>query len=478
MQVLFKEYLVSSTFTKVLIATAIGSLLAGCGSNQQKEKANQQGFFQDKLTKYQQSQVLPPLQVPQHLQATTSNLENIYPVTNVDKTGSKSEQYSRAPRPAFFYAEVGNDEVYMNRADGEKYISVADAPAQVWPRMLQYFEYNGIKLDKKDPADGVMETQWLVRDDNAPGFVDNLLSYIYLTSDQRNADKLRVELRPIDGGRTEIRVKHYAVNIKEYESGKAVADWSKPDSTLSYKNQVMYEILSYLSSAKDEQSAISYLDQQRKQKEDHQALMGQNERGYPVLQIQTGMDSAWESLNSALSRANFDVGTRDRDTGIFYLTYTTTLQMQEHKKGFFEWLHSDKEPITLSSDTIGKILGVSSDGKKKVVKYSSQANENPDAAISKDDALAQMDGYKIWLGGRVIYVFRKGQDNVGFWDKQSGTYKHTGRYQLRLSRTRQGVLVSVYTDKDTLATPEVAEEMLWKLKNQMIEVADKSASGS
>ncbi|MFP8967192.1 outer membrane protein assembly factor BamC [Pokkaliibacter sp. CJK22405] len=451
----------SSTIKYMSVALAV-SLLAGCSSNDTKDQNPDAGFFQDKLVKYQVSKTMPKLQIPSHLQSTTGELEDIYPVSKTDETGSVSERYGRAPRPVFFYAEVGNNQVQMDRKDGEKFISVEESKDKVWPRVVQYFSYNGIKLDKKDFNDGIIETDWLVRNDEAPGFIDEMLSYIYLTSDQRTADKLRVKLTTVENGRTQISVQHAAVNIKTYEEGDAKADWGD-DTTLSYKNRVMYELLSFLSSAKDDQSAISYLQQQRAQQH-HEALMGQNERGNPVLMLQTSMTNAWNSLNKALDDNHFDVGTRDKETAKIYLTYTTTLKFEQKSKGFFEWLHSDKEPITLDSDLISNALGLGNKEKEKKISYSSEGNTDVDSASADADPLAKMDGYKIWLGGRVLYVFRKDGDNVGFWDNKTGTYKHTGRYQLHMTRTRKGVLISVYDEKGELANPQVAEEMLWKLK--------------
>ncbi|MFB9884981.1 outer membrane protein assembly factor BamC [Balneatrix alpica] len=441
-------------------------VLSGCGSLGGDEKApakKQGGFFDDKLTKYQNAKTLPPLQVPDQLQGQTAEFVSLYPVGQVDEVGSKSEQYAKAPRPMFFYAEVGNEHVYMDRNAGEKFISVGEPAEVVWPKLIQFFDYSGTRLVETNAQMGVLETDWLEMNRDEPGIIDTFLSYLYLTQDKRTVDKLRISLIPVEQNRTEVRVQHTAINKADFDKGNYQLDWADPNTQVSYKNRMMYELLSYLSEAKDEQSAVTYLAQQ-KRKNYQRALIGQNERGFPVLRVQGGMNSVWQQVEKALQDGKFDVGSSDPELGHFYMTYSTQLKFKKPKMGFFEWLHSDRGPLKLDTGFISEALGIT-ETEKKTIKYSGLSEPIEDVK----NPLAYKEGFKVWLGNRVIFVFEDDGGFTGFWDKETGAYKHTGKYQLRLSRTRQGVLVTVFTDEDVLAAPEVAEELLWKLRQFMVE---------
>ncbi len=75
-----------------------------------------------------------------------------------------------------------------------------------------------------------------------------------------------------------------------------------------------------------------------------------------------------------------------------------------------------------------------------------------------------MEGFKVWMGGRVVYVF--GQDNQQRTNADGDTYTYK-RYQLHFNRARSGVLLSVKDDKGEAANAQGAEELLWAIKDHL-----------
>ncbi|WP_235263531.1 hypothetical protein [Nitrincola sp. A-D6] len=179
-------------------------------------------------------------------------------------------------------------------------------------------------------------------------------------------------------------------------------------------------------------------------------------------------------INEALDKADVDVGTRDQQAGIFYMTYTTTTPVEDtSRQGFFDWLFSDREEIKLDTSFINSALGLESDAAEQNM-YSSRGtltsaeqagDEEVQADLNDPNNPANQDGYKIWLGGRVIFVF--GGSGRGVFNNNTGEFEHVGRYQLNLSRTRSGVMVTVLTDEGIAAPAVVAEEILWQIKDQL-----------
>ena len=103
-----------------------------------------------------------------------------------------------------------------------------------------------------------------------------------------------------------------------------------------------------------------------------------------------------------------------------------------------------------------KSVGIELPNEQPAIVYSSQ-NISPSVA----DDPKQRKGYKIWLGGEVIYIFEdKDQGNV---DEQ-GVYTYTGNYQLTLTPTLKGVYVQVLTSREDYAAKAHAEEILWQIK--------------
>lgn len=230
-------------------------------------------------------------------------------------------------------------------------------------------------------------------------------------------------------------------------------------------------MLRYLSKAGVQPTANSLLALQ--QKREARPLLGRDSRGNPVLKISAQVDEAWTLVNRALDAAEVDVGTRDQAKGVVYLTYTTSTPFDETEKmGFFEWLHSDRDDITLSTNALASALGVGDEASQNI-RYSSRTvatvenAEEIESELSDPNNEANRKGYKIWFGGKVLYVF--GSGDTGVYNTETGNYEHTGQYQLHVNRTRSGVFLSVQT-RDGLEAPAiVAEEILWTVKDQLPE---------
>jgi hypothetical protein len=135
--------------------------------------------------------------------------------------------------------------------------------------------------------------------------------------------------------------------------------------------------------------------------------------------------------------------------------------------GFFEWLNSDRGEIKL-----GDSLSLLGGGSESEIKYSSKQTLNQPLAegqvLALDDPnnAANRKGYKIWFAGRVIYVF--GEDaKKGNYNPETDSYEHTGRYQLKMTRTRSGIYISVLNQEGLSAPAIIADEILWTIKDNM-----------
>ncbi|WP_207061924.1 outer membrane protein assembly factor BamC [Motiliproteus sp. SC1-56] len=442
---------------KTLSVVALaGLMLAGCASVNDVLPGGDEWAIRDRSQDYQQARTLARIEVPAHLDAEA--IEDILVVPEVSEVATATGRDFEVPRPSFFYAEAGNEVVNLAREGQEKLILVDEPQEVVWEKVQGFWRYNEVDIALMDPELGIMETAWIAGREEAPGFFTTLLKRAtFQEVEPPYQDKLRLVLtRPADAGQTAIRLQHARLPA-DTES----VDWSRQAEDLSYKSEIMYELLHYLSKSSADTSARGLA---RRQQGTSPALLGRDSRGEPVLKLSADIDVAWSQLEQAMTRAELDVGSADRALGKYYITYTTATAFDAEEEGgfwgFLSWLHGDREDITISDSVLSSAFGIEPDEKARI-RYS-RNEPSPDEPV----ALEEQEGYKIYLGERVIYVF--GSDKSGFEKNEAtGKLEHTGQYQVKLNRQRSGVYVSVLTDGAEPAPDTVAEEILWEIKENM-----------
>lgn len=451
------------------LAVAVSVALGGCSVVENNPIYGDNGVIRDRSQDYELAQKNERLQLPPHLRAKEMQEQLVVPDAGVTAVSNDAFE---VPRPEFFYAESGSESVNLRRMDGEKVILVDEPIADVWRKARDFWAFNDIDIAYSDPRQGVLETDWITLDGHDYSFIDLWVKRLTLQNvDGPTRNKLRMTVRPDpdDYNRTAIRLSHVQFPL---DAQVADVDWQSQSRDVEYKSDMMFEMLRYLSKAGATPSANSLLAMQQKQKARPQ--LGRDSRGNPVLKISTRVDEAWSMVSNALDAAEVDVGTRDQSRGVFYLTYTTTTPFDESERmGFFEWLHSDRGEITISTEGLASALGVGEETGEDAIRYSSRSAdeitnvEEIESELTDPNNAANQQGYKIWFGGKVLYVFGSGDNGV--YNAETGNYEHTGQYQLHVNRTRNGAFLSVHTQEGLEAPAIVAEEILWAIKDQLPE---------
>lgn len=438
----------------VIVLLICSFSLTACSNN---PIYGEDGLLRDKKQDYERATTIPRLDVPEHLDS--NSIHDLLQVPEVGSVAIKQEGDFEVPRPAFFYAEAGNDAVNLARDGKDKYILVNEAPEDVWQKLLEFWSYNHMELAITDPQQGLMETTWIVDEAEDQGFFTELMQSVTFQSGEGDQmDKLRVRLaRDEDPDKTAIRMQHVRVSAEEENP---VADWSQQRSDVSYKSEMMYAMLHYLSKATETTTAVAL--QRRESQPTMSSLLGRDADGNPVLKVIGSVDEVWNSLGEAMEQADMDVGSSNRDIGKYYMTYTSSTPFDDEGSsggfwGFIEWLHSDRADEEFTIDT-GFLTGDDEDAEGTI--YSAEA-----PGTDPDD-LSQKEGYKLWLGGRVIYVFESGDGNTNM-NEETGELEYTGQYQVKLNRRSSGVYVTVLTDQAQPAPAVIAEEILWVIKENL-----------
>lgn len=455
--------------TRLLTSVILVGLVttSGCSMIGKNPIYGEDGVLKDRNQEYEKATVGKELEIPAHIQAKSTQDQFVIP--RIGETASVRTKEFEVPRPEFFYADTGSKSVNLKKLGDQKIIVVDEPIAAVWEKTLDFMKFNGVEIASADARQGVIESDWITLNGPELSFTDRWIKHLTLQDIPGGSrNKLQVRLRPDPENyqRTSIEMKH-----AQFPESQEVTDinWDETSKDVGYQSDMMFEMLRYMSKASVKPSERSLLAIQQQQSS--RPLLGRDSRGNPVMKIDAPIDESWNMLNAAVDRAGVDVGTRDQDIGMLYITYTTSTPLESKKDmGFFEWLFSDREEIKLSTSSISSALGMkTADG----ISYSSKdAVETPVLEEGEVQALADPNnpanqkGYKIWLAGRVIYVFG-GEKAKGSFNADTNAFEHVGKYQLKMNRTRSGVYITVRNDEGLAAPAIIAEEILWSIKDNM-----------
>ncbi|SEQ67957.1 Beta-barrel assembly machine subunit BamC [Amphritea atlantica] len=452
------------------LAAAVLSV-AGCGSYS-NPIYGEHGLINDRSQNYEEAKATQRLELPPAIQSRSKAMQDVLEIPSAGQTASQRTTDFVVPRPEFFYADAGNGTVNLKRQGDEKVLIVDEPVGDVWIQLQDFWRFNNVALAKSAPREGVMETDWIDTAGEELSFVDSMIKHLtFQDIEGPVSDKLRVSVRPVADNfdRTTISMQH--IRVAQEQKDQPV-NWTEDATDVGYKTDMMFEMLRYLSkSTSNAGNSLSLLEMKRQRNDLPQ--MGRDSKGFPALKITVPVDQAWAQINRAIDKTTLDVGTRDQQTGVIYLTYTTSTPFEDTEKmGFFEWLHSDRKAITFDTGSVGEVFGIGSSKNTDVPSYSSKQyskDETTDVGqqynIDDTTDLASRKGFKIWFAGKVIYIF--GDDQDGVYNNESGKYEHVGQYQLHMNRTSNGVFLTVKTPDGYSAPAVIADEILWEIKEQI-----------
>ena len=436
-----------------LLATAI--LVSGCESLPQNPIYGESGIIKDRSTEYAQAQPAKRLQIPEGMDAKQTRDGLLVPELNTSSQ-AKAEIVAEVPRPEFFFAAEGGERASIRPLEGERVILVDEPIDRVWSEVLLFWQDVDIALETQEARDGLMETEWIRVEGEDLSPFQKVLNTLKFNSEanEPSLNKLRVQLRPDPDvvGRTAISMKHVQIPMSQ---GDREIDWLLDSEELPYSNEIMFTMLDYLSRGNEQAPTLS----QFQSPDQLESSVGRDSRNRPLLSVKAPADEAWELVNAALDRAGVDVGTRNEETGNIYLTFVSRAP-EERPQGLFEWLKNRKSgPLSIDWNPAAKV-----EAPDETINYTSDPDAPIVGAVPTQEELQSMDGFKIWVGQRVVYVF--GQDNQQ-QTNPDGEKVVVNRYQLKFNRARSGVLISVHDRKGEIVGEDSAAELLWTIKDNI-----------
>ncbi len=154
------------------------------------------------------------------------------------------------------------DGVRFVRAGGSSWLEVEDAaPDAVWPRVERFIRDQGLSIERREPALGIIETGWAGRSDEPEsggltGFFKRTLGG--LTPDTLR-DRYNIRLERMDGGGTRVFVAHQLAQEIDAESNtrrEADFEWVRRRGDPSVEAEMARRLLVHLGVSGDRSEAI------------------------------------------------------------------------------------------------------------------------------------------------------------------------------------------------------------------------------
>ncbi len=233
--------------------------------------------------------------------------------------------------------------------DGDvRYLLVQAPVEEIWPRVIDFWQENGILMLEQDPSVGVMRTSWLenraeIKRDIVTDTIRSVFDGLYETGTR---DQYRVRLeRAGNGAATEIYMTHFGMEEEVIQSagGSGVENtvWVPRERDPQLEAEMLRRLMVYLGAA-DERARTQLAAGGQQQATRSQLLNTQNGT---VLLVDDSFSRAWRLVGLSLDRVGFAVEDRDRSAGIYYVRYNDPSK-QAADKSFLQslafWSDDDK----------------------------------------------------------------------------------------------------------------------------------------
>lgn len=312
------------SFNLVIVALAFG--LSSCGS------VDVDDVLPDKTVEYKRErQAEKNLEIPPDLTSDRINDRMSVP----DTFGGVSTSYSEyvtdrklrgadgGPTPAVGGSVLPSIQDVEVRRDGDvRWLQVNAPVEEVWPRVIDFWQENGILMEEENPTVGIMRTSWLEnRAEISRDFItDSLRKVIDSMYEVGTRDQYRVRLERTDLDKTEIYLTHFGMEeqvVQDAQGGVANTVWVPRERDPDLEVEMMRQMMVFLGAADERARAQLAAGQQRRQA---RSQMMKTSDGVQLL-IDENFSRAWRLIGLALDRVGFAVEDRDRSAGIYYVRY-------------------------------------------------------------------------------------------------------------------------------------------------------------
>lgn len=344
-------------FGRNVVVALLAVVLGACGSLEKLKEG--------KEVDYKKSRAASPLEIPPDL--TSSTVDDSMKVPDINISGSATySDYSRERTGP--QATAGKETVLPGVAgiqvqrDGDKrWLVVEGAPADVWPKIREFWLQIGFLIRREDPRTGILETDWAEnRADIPQGPIRSVLSKAFdgLYS-AATRDKFRVRLETgAASGTTEVYLTHRGAEevVEGGTSGDGSTIWRPRPADPELEAEMLRRMMVFMGVEEQKAKTMLALKGERAQR----ATLTRGDDGGASLRLGEEFARAWRRTGIALDRVGFTVEDRNRSKGIYYVRYVDPQKDSKSKKGLLSKLafwSDDDEDDTKAAQYLINLIG-------------------------------------------------------------------------------------------------------------------------
>ncbi|AOS95621.1 lipoprotein [Microbulbifer aggregans] len=302
-----------------------GLTLSGCGV------FGDNGYFRDRADDYQMANSLPPLRLPEGVEA--KNQEELYEIPQVGAAELERGEFE-VPRPQALAVNAGLERVKIQKLGNRRWVLVSQPPAEVWPQLHYFLRTSGLQLERSDATAGIMETTWLQFKDSP---------------ETKDKYRLRVE-SGVQPDTTEIHVRHLSAPAEMPAS--AAVTWPEMSSNPEREGWMIDEMSTAL--AADATGAAASLVAQAIGGGSVKVQLKEPAGQEPFITLALSRDRAWATVAHAVNSGAYRMHGEDADLGIFYVTYDEDRELtdEEEDGGWFSWGGSEEDDLARQAEQV------------------------------------------------------------------------------------------------------------------------------
>jgi outer membrane protein assembly factor BamC len=265
------------------------------------------GMFRDREGDYIVAPSIEPLAIPGDLDSFT--LDELYVIPPAPPAGQSV--FIKAPTPNPLDTSV-REGVVVQKFGERRWIVVGAEPAQVWPRLKDFWSNAQIPLAAEDAMVATMTSEWI--------------------GDEGSRNKYQARIEPgLHSGNSEV----YVLQVSETSvvSVDTPVNWPEESIDLQRENDMLDRVSVYLADRTDlyRASSVSLLAGSIQAASKSSVVRSS---GGLVLSMRIDMDRAWSQMSQSLDNATINVIKSDREATEFQVSYAGEVD-EEDRPGFF-----------------------------------------------------------------------------------------------------------------------------------------------
>lgn len=323
-----RTFMTRTVLARTLWLAVIASLLGGCSWMRGGE-----GLLLDTKDDYLEVVEVPPLQVPEDLRSLETT--DPFPIPAVEAPANPRYFPERPPLPDAIYANDNRDEVRIQRLQDRRWLVIPESPTTVWPKLKQFLSENGVALNRDDPSNGRLNTEWMTIEASQYRDVVRTLLRDAREGVNLNRGNDRFLIRVEQGLRdmtTEVHIRHENDSLTLPVEDDLVDLQTMNSDIAKAEEELLSEMGAYIAANVSQQTVSKVAQQIGSVKK---AELTRDNTGAPLLRLYLDYQRAWATLGQAFNNAEIEVRTLDEAVGMYAISIPQSTLVGEETDGFF-----------------------------------------------------------------------------------------------------------------------------------------------